>query len=292
MKKRTSWMTVLMAALVLSGCGGEFDSGANLEAKANAGAPPEAGTAVEEPARPATGASPPGGQKAVLITGASSGIGRMTAERLARSGYFVYAGARSETDLAELDAIPNIASVRLDVTRPDEIDAAVQWVGNQGRGLWGVVNNAGVNVEAPLIEADEADLEFLFQVNVYGVFRVTAAFAPLVIESGGRIVNISSISGVLSGAGNGMYSMSKHAIEAYTDSLAAELQPLGVHVAAIEPGNFHTEIGVSRCNRLLENPTAGPYRYFEDHRQQQIRRCRAWLESGAPDASPPPDAVA
>jgi NAD(P)-dependent dehydrogenase (short-subunit alcohol dehydrogenase family) len=137
-------------------------------------------------------------QKAVLITGASTGIGRAAAERLAANGYFVYAGARKQADIDELNQIKNIKAVRLDVTKQDEIDAAVELVRKEGRGLWGVVNNAGVNVVAPMIEADIAEFEFLFDVNVFGVFRVTKAFAPLVIESQGRIVNISSISGFLS----------------------------------------------------------------------------------------------
>lgn len=167
-------------------------------------------------------------QKAVLITGASTGIGRNAAERLAAAGYFVYAGARKAADIEELNKIDNVMAVRLDVTKQDEIDAAVEQIRKEGRGLWGIVNNAGVNVVAPLIEADVSELEFLFDVNVYGVFRVTKAFAPLVIESSGRIVNISSISGVLSGNGYGMYAASKHAVEAFTDSLAREMEDLDV----------------------------------------------------------------
>ena len=90
-------------------------------------------------------------QKAVLVTGASTGIGRNIAERLASEGYFVYAGARKEKDLQELDAIENIQSIRLDVTIQEEIDAAVETVTKAGRGLYGVVNNAGVAVVGPMI---------------------------------------------------------------------------------------------------------------------------------------------
>ncbi|MBT8065679.1 MAG: SDR family NAD(P)-dependent oxidoreductase [Gammaproteobacteria bacterium] len=231
-------------------------------------------------------------QKAVLITGASTGIGRNAAERLAAAGYFVYAGARKAADLEELNKIDNIMAVRLDVTRQDEIDAAVTLIRQEGRGLWGIVNNAGVNVVAPLIEADISELEFLFNVNVYGVFRVTKAFAPLVIESKGRIVNISSISGFLSGGGYGMYSASKHAVEAFTDSLAREMEELDVFVAAIEPGNFASEIGLSRCKRRLADTDAKPYVYFEERRQQLLARCRERLEAGVENEGTPPDAVA
>jgi NAD(P)-dependent dehydrogenase (short-subunit alcohol dehydrogenase family) len=231
-------------------------------------------------------------QKAVLITGATSGIGRNIAERLAKAGYFVYAGARKEADIAELDRIENIMAVRLDVTKQGEIDAAVKLIEKQGRGLWGIVNNAGINIKAPMIEAEESDLHFLFDVNIYGVFRVTKAFAPLVIESKGRIVNISSISGVLSGFGFGMYSMSKHAIESYSDTLSRELEDLGVFVSAIEPGNYRSEIGISRCKRLLADADSKPYRYFEDWRQELLKDCQEWLDEGAPNNSPEPDAVA
>lgn len=233
-----------------------------------------------------------GAKKAVLITGASSGIGRNTAERLARAGYFVYAGARKDADMAELNAIENIMAVRLDVTKQDQVDAAVKLVEKEGRGLWGVVNNAGINIVAPMIEAEESDLDFLFDVNVYGVYRVTRAFAPLIIESKGRIVNISSISGTLSGYGYGMYSMSKHAVEAYTDSLSREMENLGVFVSAVEPGNYRSEIGVTRCKRLLADTDAEPYRYFEDYRQERRQRCKDWLDEGSPNDSPEPDAVA
>lgn len=102
--------------------------------------------------------------------------------------------------MAALNAIDNVTAVRLDVTRPEQIAAAVQLVEREGRGLWGLVNNAGINVIDPLIEAREEDLEVIFDVNVYGIFRVTKAFAPMIIKSRGRIVNISSISGVLSAA--------------------------------------------------------------------------------------------
>ncbi|MDZ7643447.1 MAG: SDR family NAD(P)-dependent oxidoreductase [Woeseiaceae bacterium] len=159
--------------------------------------------------------SPP---KAVLVTGATSGIGLKITERLAAEGYFVYAGARKPEDMERLNAMDNVRAVRLDVTYPEDIAAAVEAISAAGRGLHGVVNNAGVVTIGPLIETDIEELEFLFDVNVYGPYRVTMAFAPLLLESQGRVVNISSISGILSGPFLGHYSMSKHAIEAYTDS--------------------------------------------------------------------------
>ncbi len=197
-------------------------------------------------------------QKAVLVTGASSGIGRNLAETLAGKGYFVYAGARKQADLDALNRIPSVKAVRLDVTKQDEIDAAVAIVRAGGKGLYGLVNNAGVVTLGPITEVDEEDLAWIFDVNVFGVYRVTKAFAPLIIESRGRIVNISSISGILSGMFWAPYGMTKHALEAYTDSLAQEMALFDVEVSAINPGNYKSEIGIKESAVLAKKPWAQP----------------------------------
>jgi NAD(P)-dependent dehydrogenase (short-subunit alcohol dehydrogenase family) len=199
-----------------------------------------------------------GPQKAILVTGASSGIGLNIAKTLAAEGYFVYAGARKQADLDALNKIPNIQSVRLDVTKQNEIDAAVKTVRAGGKGLYGLVNNAGIVVSGPLTEIDEDELNWILNVNVVGVFRVTKAFAPLIIESKGRISNISSISGVLSGILWGPYGMSKHALEAYTDALAEEMALFDVKVSAINPGNYRSKIGTKESSVLAKKPYAQP----------------------------------
>lgn len=191
-------------------------------------------------------------QQAVLVTGASSGIGRKITEVLAQRGYFVYAGARKQADLDALNKLDNVRSVRLDVTIQEQVDAAVDTVEADGRGLHGLVNNAGVFIGGPLADVDVEEFKWLMDVNVNGVYRVTQAFAPLIIASRGRIANIGSIAGILSGRFSGQYSMSKHAIEAYTDSLAAEMSPLGVHVSVIEPGNYASRISDSGKRRVLD----------------------------------------
>ncbi len=227
-------------------------------------------------------------QKAVLVTGASSGIGRKITEKIAAEGHFVYAGARKDADIADLNEIDNVQAIRLDVTKQSDIDAAVNTVKAGGRGLHAIVNNAGVNVTGPLIEIEESELDFLFDVNIYGPYRITKAFAPMIIESQGRISNISSISGTLSGPLYGIYSMSKHALEAYTDSLAWEMHNLGVKVSAIEPGNFKTRIYHTRCDRLLEQGYSPEESLFQEYVTQMYNTCKDRPE----DTDPEPDIVA
>lgn len=217
-------------------------------------------TADDKPVAP-TAAVP---QKAVLVTGASTGIGRKITERLAAEGYFVYAGARKDADLAELDALENVAAVRLDVTKPEEIAAAVDAITRAGRGLYGIVNNAGVAIVGPLVETKEEDFDWVMNANVYGPYRITKAFSPLVVSEKGRIAIISSISGILSRGGFGVYSMSKHAMEAFGDALEAELAPQGVKVALVEPGNYRSEIGKTAAERLgVASPLADRSKYPE-----------------------------
>ncbi|VUX56416.1 conserved exported protein of unknown function [uncultured Woeseiaceae bacterium] len=182
------------------------------------------------------------GSKAVLVTGASSGIGLRIAETLSRNGFYVYAGARKAADLERLDALENVSAVRLDVTVDEDIDAAVDFVEKQGRGLWGIVNNAGVLRYSPLQSGPESDIRFTFEVNVFGPFRINQAFLPMVLESHGRTTIIGSINGFIPNASDGGYAASKFAVEGYTDSLAEELASTGVHVAIVEPGAYKSRI--------------------------------------------------
>ncbi len=180
--------------------------------------------------------------KAVLVTGASSGIGLRITETLSSNGFYVYAGARKAADMARLDALENVSSVRLDVTVDEDIDAAVDFVEKQGRGLWGVVNNAGVAIFSPLLSGPESDIRFTFDINVFGPFRVNQAFLPMLLDSKGRTSIIGSISGFVASASDGGYAASKFAVEGYTDSLALELTAAGVHVAIVEPGAYKSKI--------------------------------------------------
>lgn len=196
-------------------------------------------------------------QKSILVTGASTGIGRNLTETLAENGYHVYAGARKDKDLAALNAIENVTAVRLDVTKQDQVDAVVEMIREKGTGLYGLVNNAGVGGGGPVLQTAIEDQTFVYAVNVEGVYRTTKAFAPMVAESKGRIVTTGSIAGTISASpGFSAYSGSKHWIEAWTDSFATEMEPLGVTVSVVEPGNYKSHIRRSSVARVVDKTKA------------------------------------
>ncbi len=211
------------------------------------------------------------GQKAVLVTGASSGIGLKITEYLSDAGHFVYAGARKEKDIAALNKMPNVQAIRLDVTVQSDIDAAVATITKEGRGLYGLVNNAGVAIVGPLMNVDDDDFHFQMNVNVYGPVRVTKAFGPLIVASGGRITTIGSISGILSSGSLGPYSMTKHAMEAFTDALATEMEPQGVIANIVEPGNYKSKIAASAFQRLVTEKVAAGIELTESEKGMQER---------------------
>jgi NAD(P)-dependent dehydrogenase (short-subunit alcohol dehydrogenase family) len=198
----------------------------------------------------------PAGQapsKAILVTGASSGIGRKITEHLAADGYLVYATARKDEDLKALGAIKNVQPLRLDVTKPADIAAAVDSVTKAGHGLYGLVNNAGVATFGTVADMTAEEFDLCMKVNAYGPVMMTKAFEPLIIAQKGRIVNIGSVSGVIASRDLAAYQMSKHAVEALTDSLALQLAPQGVRVSVIEPGAFRSNIDKNMLARLSED---------------------------------------
>lgn len=187
----------------------------------------------------------------ILVTGASSGIGRKIVELLASKGHLVYACARKEDDIIALAQIDNVRSIKLDVTDNNQIKKVVEFVENQGKGLYGLVNNAGISDMASLVEIDEEDFHFVLNVNLYGVFRVTKALHEFLITSQGRIVNIGSIAGIAPDPFNGSYCTSKHALEGYSDNLADEMKKFNVNVSIIEPGNFKSQISKNSGMRVI-----------------------------------------
>lgn len=180
---------------------------------------------------------------AVLVTGASTGIGRATALELDRLGFTVFAGVRRSEDGEALTGIAErIVPIMLDVTKPDQIAAASTTITASGIALAGLVNNAGIAAAAPLEFVPIADFRHQLEVNVVGQLAVTQAMLLLLRASQGRIVNITSIGGLVAGPMLGPYHASKFALEAMTDTLRIELAPFGIQVVAIEPGQIATPI--------------------------------------------------
>lgn len=183
---------------------------------------------------------------AVVITGASTGIGAACALYLADHGFQVFAGVRNcragEALIGGRTA--RMIPLHLDVTEEESIRDAVDRVTRQlgDAGLAGLINNAGIAVGSPLEVVPIDQLRRQFEVNVFGQIAVTQAFLPLVRKGQGRIVNMGSIAGRATIPLMGPYSASKFALEALTDALRLELQPWGIHVSVIEPGAVATPI--------------------------------------------------
>jgi len=218
--------------------------------------------------------------RAVLVTGASSGIGKAAARYLAERGCRVYGTVRNEKAAAELGAIPNVVPLTCDVTKPDEIADAVRTVTDAGHGLYGLVNNAGLGELGMVSTWTDEELFHMFDVNVFGPFRMTNAFLPLLVTSKGRIVNIGSQGGMLSKNYYGPYTMTKHAIEAYTETLRVELEPYGVLASVVQPGGIATNIGAAS-----QAGTVARFQRAQDPFREEAEQILAYFTAPAPGPS-------
>lgn len=183
----------------------------------------------------------------ILITGATTGIGRAAALSFAREGHHVIATGRKQSALdalaleakgLRLDVVP------LDVTDPASVDSAKRDVARitEGHGVDALINNAGYGQPGPIADLSDADLRAQLETNVLGLQRVTRAFLPdMLARRFGRIINVSSIGGRVTFPMFGAYHASKYAVEALSDALRMEVRPFGVEVSIIEPGPIKTE---------------------------------------------------
>lgn len=191
--------------------------------------------------RAPTNVNEDGRRKTVFITGAAGGLGESTVRYLATRGWRVFAADLDDRALSGVAEEPNVTTIHLDVTDSSSVDAAHAFVAQSCDGLDGIVNFAGILAVGSVIEIDSETIRRVLEVNVMGTVRVNQALFPLVLARKGRIINISSETGWQSGMPfNGAYAMSKHAIEAYSDSLRRELMFLDVPVIKIQPGPFRT----------------------------------------------------
>lgn len=206
----------------------------------------------------------------VLVTGASSGIGRATALLLAHHDFVVYAGVRKEADgrtLREGAANASVRPVRIDVTDPESIAAASRSVSEAtaGAGLAGLVNNAGIGVAGPIEYLPISEIRREMEINVLGAIATTQAFLPLLRLASGRLVNLGSVGDRFTPPFGGVTSASKSALRSFTEALRMELRPWGIQVCLIEPASISTpavEKVSEDAERLLASlPPEGVRRY-------------------------------
>ena len=180
---------------------------------------------------------------AIVITGASTGIGFSLAEQLAGQGYTVFAGARKQEDLNRLgDAHANIRPVALDVCNPEQVNALVELLRNENIKVDALINNAGVAVIGPLEIQSDDDLQWQMETNLIGTARMIRSLLPFLRETRGRIINVSSTSGLVAWPFAGAYVASKYAIEGLSDVLRVELRRFGIETILINPGAVATPL--------------------------------------------------
>ena len=183
--------------------------------------------------------------KAIVITGASTGIGKACALHLDKLGFKVYAGVRKQSDGDNLkkEASDRLTPIILDVTDAESIREAFSIIErNTGGEVFSLINNAGIGRGGALEVTPVAEIRKLMEVNVIGLMAVTQAFIPMLRKGRGRIINIGSTSSILAFPGASVYSASKFAVRAITDSLRLELKPFGISVILVAPGAVESEI--------------------------------------------------
>jgi NAD(P)-dependent dehydrogenase (short-subunit alcohol dehydrogenase family) len=199
--------------------------------------------------------------RAVLITGCSTGIGRATAELLAKRGLTVYATARRLESIEDLKAA-GCKTLALDVTDEDSMRAAVAAVEEAEGAVGALVNNAGYSQSGAVETVAPEDVRRQFETNVFGLLRMCQLVLPGMRRQGhGRIVNVSSMGGKLTFPGGGVYHATKHAVEAISDAMRFEVAGFGVHVVVIEPGIIRTNFGETAAGSVA-NADDGPYAKF------------------------------
>ncbi|MDQ0392905.1 oxidoreductase [Labrys monachus] len=179
-----------------------------------------------------------------FISGCSTGLGRELARLVLARGWRAVVTARDAARVADLvrGAEDRALALALDVTRPEQIAAAVAEAEKRFGGIDVLVNNAGYGYQSPVEEGEDSEIRAQFEANVFGLFALTRAVLPgMRARRKGHIVNITSVAGFIGFAGGGYYAASKHAVEGFSDALAAETAPLGIKVTCVEPGPFRTD---------------------------------------------------
>ena len=215
----------------------------------------------------------------VLITGCSSGIGRALADTYRDAGYNVWATARQPDDVTHL-AASGFTAYSLDVNDAEALARLCQALETQGGGLDLLINNAGYGAMGPLLDGGTQALRRQFETNVFAVVGVTQALLPLLRRSGGAVVNIGSVSGVLVTPFAGAYCASKAAVAALSDAMRLELAPLGIRVMEVQPGAIASQFA-QQAQRTADEVLT-PSSPWWPVREQVRARARASLDKPTP----------
>jgi NAD(P)-dependent dehydrogenase (short-subunit alcohol dehydrogenase family) len=204
-------------------------------------------------------------QQVVLITGASSGIGKATAQLFAEHGHITYATARRREMFSELQALA-CHPLSVDVTDEASMTAAIQDIEAKHGAVDVLVNNAGYSQAGPLEELPLSAMRQQFETNVFGPLRLSQLVLPgMRTKGGGRIITVSSLAGVVTMMGTGAYTMSKHAVECFSDVLRYEVKPFGVNVITIQPGGVSTNFTSVEEALFCQGDQNSPYATFREH---------------------------
>ncbi|UFS63630.1 SDR family NAD(P)-dependent oxidoreductase [Sulfurimonas sp. HSL-3221] len=212
-------------------------------------------------------------KKSILITGCSSGIGYETALTLFRQGYDVFATARAQEDVLRLIS-EGLNAHQLDVTDPDSIDAALKWVLEQTGGtLYALFNNAGYGQPGALEDVPTFALREQFETNVLGLHELTRRVLPLMLAQGyGRILQHSSVLGLVSLRFRGAYNASKYAIEGLCDTLRLELEGTGVHVVTLNTGPIRSRFRDNAIKMFEKNVDTAQSRFADVYQEEVYKR--------------------
>ncbi|XP_045607758.1 D-beta-hydroxybutyrate dehydrogenase, mitochondrial isoform X2 [Procambarus clarkii] len=240
--------------------------------------------------------------KSVVVTGCDTGFGNTLALHLDNLGFRVFAGCLQAggegAENLKRNGSQRLHVLQMDVTKQEQVDKAAEEVKEllpSGEGLWGLVNNAGVCTLGPVewvpIEGFRKDPE----VNVYGLMAVTKTFLPLVRKAKGRVVNVASVAGRMSARFMAPYCASKYAVEGFSDALRQEMNPFGVDVCIIEPGNFANGTLLFATNEVVEKEVRSMWtslsdQHREDYKELYCKKVEGFMKNfrrqGAKDISP------
>jgi short-subunit dehydrogenase len=189
--------------------------------------------------------------KVILITGASSGIGKSTAELLTQKGFIVY-GTSRKPKVEELDGYRMIA---LDVTQEDSIKEAIETIVNKEKRLDVLINNAGMGITGPVEDTPTSEMKKVFNTNFFGAIDVMKAVLPVMRKQGsGKIINVTSIAGYMGLPYRGIYSATKGALELTVEAIRMEVKEFGIEVTNVAPGDVATNIAAGRYHTpVFEN---------------------------------------